>query len=223
MDDPQIEKRIRDRADRKLRFRSKMLGASLSFLDLIFQLITIVSWILWYVTTPGLSAWWQAFSTNLNTVSFSTLADRLATFPGGMPWPLFVVVGSRVVFLMVRAIFQLVFNYINFKRVDRVHRTYERALQREMTGVMMRERLTPGWLDSTRDQFDWSSSEMRRRLNKFQRWIQMYDQVPDAPTVEKAKAKRTSTAEQSVRLGEDGELIYDFEDEPEKVHARSAH
>jgi hypothetical protein len=215
------EKRIRERAERKLRFRSKLLGAGLGLIDLLILFVTIGAWVSWYAAAPGLAAWWHEFSSSLGTASFSTLADRLATFPGGVPWPLALTIELRVIFLIGRAIARAVFNYVNFQRTDRVHRRYEWAMQREINGLMIRERLMPGWLDSTRDQWDWSSSEIRRRLDKIRRWIQMYDQVPDTPEVEKAKVKHMPTGQQTVRLGEDGELIYDYEEEPEKAQAAS--
>jgi len=217
------EKRIRDRAVRNLRFRSKLLGAGLSLLDLFILFITILSWLSWYATTPGLSAWWQQFAAMLSTASLSALVAQVANLPGGVPWPLLVMVGLRVLFAIVKGALQLVFNYVNFKRVDRVHRAYERALQREMNGLMVRERLTPGWIDASRDRWDVSASELRRRFAKLQRWIQMYDQVPDdAPAVEKKKSKRVPADQQTVRLGEDGELVYDFEEEPQKIRANTA-
>src|SRR5579859_2746159 len=217
MNESSAQQQMRGRAERSLRFRANFLRAGFGLLNFIALIVVLASWSSWYASTPGLSDWWHTFQPMLNTSTINEIGKQLATVPGGVPWPLIVMVVTHIVRITIEGALKLVFNYVNFQRFDRLYRRYESAMQREMAGLMIRERVAPSWVDQARQGFDTSSAELQRHWGKFRRWVEMYKEIPDEPEVEKVKAKRTPTEPQTVRLGEDGELVFEYDAEPEKA------
>jgi len=217
MNESSAQQQMRARAEKSLRFRANFLRAGFGLLNFIALIVVIVSWSSWYASTPDLNAWWHEFQPMLNTATINELGKQLTTFPGGVPWPLIVMVVVHLVRLTIEGALKLVFNYVNFQRFDRMYRRYESAMRREMAGLMIRDQIAPSWRDQARKGFDTSSVEIQRRLGKLRRWVEMYKEIPDEPEVEKVKAKRTPTEPNSVRLGEDGELVFEYDDEREKA------
>jgi hypothetical protein len=94
---------------------------------------------------------------------------------------------------------------------------YDRAMRREMRGQEFREGFINPLLDMFGDYNEVAgtvSREVQRRADKVRRWIQMYNDVPDSYDDEPLeKTKRIPKRDQTVRLSDDGELV--FEDEPQ--------
>ncbi len=221
MTDRPIPEEIRRRAERRLRFRAKFLKGIFGFMDLIVLLMVLFSWLTWYNTTPGIGPWLNDFFAMFGQQSAGHILDQLLTIPYGFPWPVLVMIFARIPFDIVKALLKVALNYVNFTKVDSVQRRYDRAMRRETNGIMVREGLAPNWLDQLLELLYASTSSAdstaRRKLDKFRRWVQMYNQIPEEEPYEKAKVK--AKRDQTVRLSDDGELVFD--DEPDLVERAS--
>jgi hypothetical protein len=226
--------RIRERAEGRLRIRSAVLGGLIKFGGFLIFVSWILAWLTW-LAAPGMIPWINELYAQLaSSISQGTFGQQLLTIPGGFPWPLVWMFISAIVGNILGALLKWVFNYADFERIDKAHKMYEAAMQREENSVRRSEEFPSlaGRVMDTLNDYSWVpetlSDEARRRLDKIRRWVQMYSQVPDspddepyaAPVREKAKIKaKRDERDQVVRLTDDGELV--FEDE-QPMAARSA-
>ncbi len=209
MIDPSTEERLRQRAERTLRLRAHLVDSITVLLVLLLIAFWGVVWSTWARMTPGVASWADELVKLVGNATAGTVLDKALSAPGGFPWPLIVMFVSYCIASLVNLVAQAIFNYVNFSKVDAVEKVRDRAMRREVNTIMRREGLAPGWLERTFDWFQGQASSVQeplaRKLDKISRWIQMYEQVPEAPGHENAKIKR----EQVVRLTDDGELLVD--------------
>jgi hypothetical protein len=211
-----IPEDIFEKAEQKLLRRSKGASNFSGCLSFILSLAGVAIFINWVSSNPQVGEWFSGMWAYLGTV-VQPILDRLGQIPGGIPTPLVVVFILSVALSVLTGITKASSSYLDFKKYNRNKKAIEKEARR-----MIRSEGT-GWdklqtfLDEIQDAMSGMDDKAQRQFQKFRTWIDMWKEIPDEPAKAKRKAKRDDTAQsaapqtQTVRLSDDGELIYDEE------------
>lgn len=205
------------KAERKLRTRSAGVSIFSGCLSAIFTMITIIAFANWFFSTPQLREWLTNFGNSLGTL-VQPILDRLAEIPGGFPTPLILMFVLSVIFSIVTGIAKASAGYINFKKYDESKKNVEKEARRMIRNEESGWNAFQRFLDEIQVHVSGMDDKAQRQFKKFRTWVDMWKEIPDEPEKAKRKVKRDEKP-QTVRLSDDGELIY--EDETPKHASRS--
>lgn len=218
MPDTSIPSDIREKAERNLRIRSTGVSIFSGCLSGFFWLTVVGAFTSWFFLTPGLRDWFTTFIAYLGTLG-QPILDQLATIPGGFPAPLILMFVLSIIFSIFTGIATTVSGFINFKKYDESDKIIDKEAKRLMRNAEEETSTFEKFLDEIQGSISDLDVKAQREFKKFRTWIRMYKDIPDEPEKSKNKVKRDEES-QTVRLTDDGELVYDDDSVKQASHSQ---